>query len=484
MSFVDAVTTRCIGIAARRWPADIRADQVAEWGAELHAMATDPGTGRAARALSRLRFAFSLAASPPVEDENGVPRGWREFLPAWGRMLWPALTLIGAGIAMSLLTSFIGVTARFLGELFFGGNVEYADEPRAIWGKVAIAFTVCAVATFLVGWLGTAVSRRLPLLTAPRTAWRRALAAVGAVALVAVGFALGVLWSGAAAWYDWFGLAMWAVVAAAVAIGVVFIARGGMRWVARVLGVAGGLVLLDLVAVEIGLRAADGPDSFVDMDMLDLSMAPLWFPLSLGSQEFFLFHTPDPTVLSTTGDIAYTLSGSMTGYLLALVFLVGYTVRSARAAIPVRVEEPASAAEPRVVPRRPRIAALACVAVALGTWAWTVSYTASRVEPRDDHPELFVRGFELRLAAILLAMMALAYALNGRGRPLVPTIVGGVTLLIGDVAVSAVDVPDPTAFVLAGTFGAGLAWGVWSLARSFAAPASGRRGQALIALLA
>ncbi|HEY1178196.1 MAG TPA: hypothetical protein VGF17_18735, partial [Phytomonospora sp.] len=157
-----------------------------------------------------------------------------------------------------------------------------------------------------------------------------------------------------------------------------------------------------------------------------------------------------------------------------------------RAAIPVRVEEPAAAAEPRVVPRRPRIAALACVAVALGTWAWTVSYTASRVEPRDDHPELFVRGFELRLAAILLAMMALAYALNGRGRPLVPTIVGGVTLVVGDIAVSAVDVPDPTAFVLAGTFGAGLAWGVWSLAGSFAAPAtaSGRRGHALIALLA
>ncbi|GIG70618.1 hypothetical protein [Phytomonospora endophytica] len=486
MSLLDGVTTRCIAIAARRWPTDIRADQVAEWGAELHVMATDPGTGRLIRALRRLRFALSLAASPPVEDENGVPRGWREFLPAWGRMLWPALVLVGAGIATNLLTSFIGVSGRLLGDLFLGSNLDYADAPRAIWTKVAIGFAVCAVAAFLVGWFGTLVGRRLPLLTAPRTAWRRALAAVGAVALVGLGFALSAFWSGVGVFYDWFGLGMWAVVAAAVAIGVVFIARGGMRWVARVLGVAGGLILLDLVAVEIGLRRATAPDSFVTADLIDLSMAPLWFPMSLGSHEFFLFNTPEPTTVSTTGDIAWTLSGSMTAYLLALVFLIGYTVRSARAAVRVPAAAPAVVVEPRVVPRRPRIAALACVAVALGTWAWTVSYTASRIEPRDDHPELFVRGFELRLAAILLAMLALAYALNGRGRPLVPTVVGGVTLLIADIAVSAVDIPDPTAFVLAGVFGAGLAWGVWSLARSFTVTATpnGRRGQAVIALLA
>ncbi|BCJ76047.1 hypothetical protein CS0771_55910 [Catellatospora sp. IY07-71] len=42
--------------AARRWPADLRAEMIAEWQAELHAM---PGAWR------RLRYAASLAAAEP-----------------------------------------------------------------------------------------------------------------------------------------------------------------------------------------------------------------------------------------------------------------------------------------------------------------------------------------------------------------------------------------------------------------------------------
>ena len=498
MSLVDGVTARCLAIAARRWPADIRADQAAEWGAELHAMTNDPGAGRLTRALRRLRFAVSLASSPPVEDENGVPRGWREFLPAWGRLLWPSLVLIGIGATAGTAAFALQRIGSTLGQLAFGDASDADAATSTVWGSLAVGFAVTALGAFLFGWFGTAVSRRLALVTAPRTAWRRTLAALGAVALVGFGHTFAVVLTGGLAFHDWFGFTLWIAVCAAVSVGAVFIARGGMRWIARILGVAGGLLLLDLLAVELGVRyagtlvlGAPTPETTVPTEYLDMALATLWFPLSLATPPPFLFWSEDYSTAAAAGDVAMGLSGTMTTYLIAMVFLVGYTVRSARATLRVPSLSTVPAAAPartRPVPRRPRYAALAGAGAALGVWAYTVAFTTSQVEPLEADPEFMIWGFELRLAAILLAMLALAYALIDRGRPLVPAVLGGIVLLTTDLVLDANAIPDPTAFAVALAIAAGVWSGVWSLALSLSVSkpdaSSARRGQVLIALLA
>lgn len=56
--------------AARRWPAELRGEMLAEWRAELHAM---PGTAR------RLRYAASLATSRPRRERAIGVRPGRNF---------------------------------------------------------------------------------------------------------------------------------------------------------------------------------------------------------------------------------------------------------------------------------------------------------------------------------------------------------------------------------------------------------------------
>lgn len=58
------LVTACLRTAIHRWPAGQRDERMREWAAELHVMDD----------WSRLRFAWSLAWSPPIDD-NGVPRG-------------------------------------------------------------------------------------------------------------------------------------------------------------------------------------------------------------------------------------------------------------------------------------------------------------------------------------------------------------------------------------------------------------------------
>jgi len=83
-------------LAGRRWPAELRTEMLQEWQAEVAAIGADPTRTPVVRTVRQLRFAISLAGSPPVEDEYGVPRGWREYLPGVGRTLRPPLMLLGA----------------------------------------------------------------------------------------------------------------------------------------------------------------------------------------------------------------------------------------------------------------------------------------------------------------------------------------------------------------------------------------------------
>ncbi|GAA1402016.1 hypothetical protein ACFQZ4_47550 [Catellatospora coxensis] len=70
---IRRVCNRFLTAAARRWPAELRDEMLAEWRAELHAM---PGTAR------RLRYAASLAASRPHRAEAVAVRPGRSFAHA------------------------------------------------------------------------------------------------------------------------------------------------------------------------------------------------------------------------------------------------------------------------------------------------------------------------------------------------------------------------------------------------------------------
>ncbi|MEU7820872.1 hypothetical protein [Catellatospora sp. NPDC049133] len=67
---IKRVCDRFLTAAARRWPADLREEMLAEWRAELRAM---PGTAR------RLRYAASLATSRPHRAEAVAVRPGRSF---------------------------------------------------------------------------------------------------------------------------------------------------------------------------------------------------------------------------------------------------------------------------------------------------------------------------------------------------------------------------------------------------------------------
>ncbi|MEU8002035.1 hypothetical protein AB0B66_12800 [Catellatospora sp. NPDC049111] len=67
---IKRVCHRFLTAAARRWPADLREEMLAEWRAELHAM---PGAAR------RLRYAASLATSRPHRAEAVAVRPGRSF---------------------------------------------------------------------------------------------------------------------------------------------------------------------------------------------------------------------------------------------------------------------------------------------------------------------------------------------------------------------------------------------------------------------
>ncbi|GAA0583529.1 hypothetical protein GCM10010172_80570 [Paractinoplanes ferrugineus] len=131
----------CLDRAARRWPADIRAEMAREWHAELSEIETRPGGGRRA-----LAYALSLLTSPPLRDSSGAPRGWAETTGS------PAP--IGALIVAGLLT--LGVS-QFVALL-----VALAWPDNYAWPWFAAAVTAAPTAgwcLFAGRWLG----RRMPL---------------------------------------------------------------------------------------------------------------------------------------------------------------------------------------------------------------------------------------------------------------------------------------------------------------------------------
>ncbi|MER7279272.1 hypothetical protein ABT369_33020 [Dactylosporangium sp. NPDC000244] len=91
-----------LAIAALRWPDELRAEMLAEWSAEVHALAA---AGRRGRALT---FAASLAASRPrVRAFSVVPAARGVWSCVRLLVVLPALAVTGGYLAYCLMVGFM-----------------------------------------------------------------------------------------------------------------------------------------------------------------------------------------------------------------------------------------------------------------------------------------------------------------------------------------------------------------------------------------
>jgi hypothetical protein len=108
------VADKLLALAARRWPATLRAEAAREWAAELHEIRSNPSAGPAGRELRALRYAASLAlARPPERSGAALPAGW------W----WTAVLFLFATplcVVPVLLTSWVGAGLTTWGGVLLG----------------------------------------------------------------------------------------------------------------------------------------------------------------------------------------------------------------------------------------------------------------------------------------------------------------------------------------------------------------------------
>lgn len=478
MSVIDGVARHWIRLAADRWPRDLRDELKTEWTAEMRVMS----------AFRRLRFAFSLVASPPFEDENGAPLGWRELLPGAGRRIRPFFVLFTAGFATAMVASAVTGVAGRAEQALTGSDL---DEPRTTFGiGLFVAITVLGYAGF--GLLGTVFARRYPLARGPRSAFARLMWTLAAVGAMTGGMLTQTALFGWGTAPEYASIAMWAGAAAIVCVGAVLLSRGGLPWLGRVLGVSLGLILFDLIGVELGLRIAAerirgvgsagetwdaGP--FLEPSLVDVSHGPLWFPRALMGSGFNFDRLGEPD-----WEIPWRMSGMAIAMVLGLLFAVCFTVRTASAPIP---ERPITV-HLRVAPiRRGRPAALVLSGVAVAVWSAALAFLPSRVRRLEGDPEFGIWTCEIRFAAIALTTMALAFALTGRGRALWPSLAAGAVLIIADQILSGTGLPEPTTAAIAAATGGITVWTAWWLGtnvRGIAPPPVVREGRVIIALMA
>ncbi|GIG59861.1 hypothetical protein Lfu02_42330 [Longispora fulva] len=483
--------------AAGRWPEELREIQLAEWEGELYVL----------RSRSRARalwFAMSLALSPPVEDEHGVPRGWRELLPGLGRGLQPVLALLAVSLLCMLATGAVRIGDLLLGHV---QEQQSLSPIRTDFNWVANGVTFCSLLAVAVlsGWLGGLLGGRLGVSWAHRTRLGTAGSAVVAPLVLATGVGLATsaiyapdyendsttVWQVQPLWV----VLAWGVLASGLGWTVVRVARSGRPAWAAALAVMGGLLALEVTAAVAGwpLAAQAG---------LGRDTAVSWFPLTL---------TSDRGSGVVFGRVEQGFAGSQ-----FMAALIGTTVRALLVCTPFALRYGLAAS--RVVPRetpvrlpaartvdtgRPMVRAFGLAATVLGVVGWaagaafatadTVRATRLRDSPYASG-EVMVWVHELRLGFVVLIAAGLLVAMAGRGAVLLPVIVTAPALTVADALVSAANLHDlapasgPVAFAVlagAGLLGAGLCrWAGHALGRGGADPVSTRRVLAGAATLA
>ncbi|ADD43232.1 hypothetical protein [Stackebrandtia nassauensis] len=439
MTVIDKMAELLLRLARDRWPERLREDRYREWSAEMYAIRNQESKSALQRAFGQFRFAFSLAVSPPGGQRHQTP-GWRESLPGWGRRLLPLAVLFAFGAGCSLVVG----QPRMLGVVFV--NLSGGD---LLWPNVVtVAFILALVAASAM--LGHALGAHLPPSRQPRHKTARALSVV--TATLAVGAGMLATWLSISGFASeggetqstlWTSPLLWMVAVVPLLLWAVWSARRDRVKTARWLGIAAGLVLLEVLALPPALVMREQlglPDSAISA-----STAPLLFPAS------FL----QPAGLSPElGTLSFT--SLMPSMLAATTFTLFYVIRSCRATVrPVPPVVRSGAAAPAASTARAGFA-LAIMGLGLVTWAIAVAFTPPAADPLTDtgDPQFLMWSVELRLAAITVVATALALALVGRGRPFLPATVTGVGLLTADTILDATDQVGRTG--LYGALGAGV----------------------------
>ncbi|GAA1635281.1 hypothetical protein [Actinoplanes couchii] len=377
------LTRWALRAAARRWPADLRAELLHEWLAEIAYLEGRPGTtGR------RLGFALSLLAAPPVRDAAGVPRGWAEARSG----LSPALALVFAGL--------FGLGVSQMANLLFFPVFDLLgmDDYGWIWPAGQLISHGVALALWCVPvgrWLG----RRLPM----NRDGRLGVTGPAVLAPVAMLPALLVPASGGEgplipSLSTLIGLVTWTVLTAL--IGRTMVGAGRTTTAGLALGAVPLAALVSAALATVPLLIQQG-------------RAAAGASLLLGNLDLI---EPD-----RTGMIVFT--GALIGPFIAYGWLAVLYGRRAAAAPdrPIRFTEPVAEQGPADLPPVLLGAGLTALLAGVLTWAYTVTYLTpamplmSAVAPMPGGDgELYLWVAELRWTAILLAALGVLTATANR----------------------------------------------------------------------
>lgn len=465
MSVIDVVSQRFLKIAAERWPEDIRDDQAREWAGELYAIRHDDERGRLRRRWAQLRYALSLAASPPVEDPNKIPKGWSELLPNLGSTMRRVLMLVAVGAVCGLASLLSDVTTRESG----------VPELRGV-AVVVFALVLCEIGRHFGRVAPMSLrhdGRGNSIITAATV-----LLVVGTMVLL-VGEKVGMSWS----FYEALPYLVWILGLAGLAALVFRLARRGKVTTAWLLGLGGAVVLFEGLTVLIGMTYAFigaakddatsmygyniNPD-FGNLGQLDFSQALLWFPHTLRGDLYIEPGQAGAVDASLPGAVLAATTLIMPGLLAASGFAIGYLISSGRyaTALSGRATAPAKATaastpeetEPAPATAFRRILGLAFVAVGILTWAFVLSAL-----PPVSSDDAMVDLREAGHWAIVLAALGLALARTSRGWMVVPSLGFGASLLVVGVVVDRIEFTGIGAFLICAGIAGALAVAAWLL---------------------
>ncbi|EXG81153.1 hypothetical protein [Cryptosporangium arvum] len=385
--------------AAQRWPADIRDDMEREWRGEMGAI-DGPAAG-----LRRLTFVASLAFSPPIPDENGVPRGWREHVPGRVGALSPFAALFLAGLATIIVRGLSSMVYRAAMGLF-GLDLTSPVYERALPVTSVVPF---GFAVFAGWWLARRTS----------TPDNRAYAVWPAsTVIVAAGLAATVpVWIPVVAVLVWAPLMVWVTRRAAAAPG-----RRAMAY-----AVPGTVVAVVLAAAAVALP-------LVLTTVVGPAAALRYLVGVLPGRATFAAPTPgnaDETLylLVHASDVLTQLP------MFSLLVLSFGLTRSRR----IPATPPETTPAPVRIGRPAAAAGLTGLALAVVAWAYTLTVltpampgTAAAAPMPGGDGELYLWVAELRWASILLAAVCLFLAVVDRPRAVASAGVLGVALLGAD----------------------------------------------------
>jgi hypothetical protein len=420
---VDWSVGALLRTTARRWPADLRDEQAAEWAGELHALAAEPDIAPAVRNWRRLRFAASLACVRAPERSPLTPRG---LLSGAARTVAAVVLLLLVPIGATVLSAVVQATVGAAVGLSPGtengliGVAEGRSVPQAV-GYGAAALVACglgALVCALAGWAAAGVP-----------------AVVGRLRGSVVGYAVIPPLIVAAPVYLWMlvnaspgrdlrtlvsATLVWMALLSATLGWLVRLDRRGHRRRAAVVGVLGGLLTVEVTVALTVLSTTPPADAFLAVPMY---LTGAWNELAarFGATGFELSRTLVPTT----------------------AFLLWYGRRLAHPATS-HVNAPAqhtgtpsptelARADP-VVRDWPRRVGL--VGATLGCLIWAavlgLATPAADLAATSRTQLRFIWAYELRIAAFVLIAVATALVVS-RLRAALPLLVVPVADAVGSV---------------------------------------------------